>query len=311
MRATVFGLDVQTQASLHLLREATAAATGRTLELSVAERHALTNGWPADAELLCDQRERDGRVSFRIEFDERAGYLIEGPAYGRHLLDSSGRRASCAPEDHAEAAWQRLLIAQVLPFAAVLRGLEVLHASAVVTNFGAVALAGPSRSGKTTLALELCRRGARFLTDDVLALELAGGQLLGHPGAPVAGLAHGEARRLESIDTPLAAEVLGVNERERLLRMRPASEPAPIAALFFLQHRADGPDFARFETITDARMLLAATFNTVLQTPARLRSLLELCATVASRRVERVVIGPRTPVERLADAIEQRIGAGA
>ncbi|HTA36319.1 MAG TPA: hypothetical protein VK761_06355 [Solirubrobacteraceae bacterium] len=308
-RATVFGLDVHAPSSLRLLDGATAEATGRVLELTVADPHVRPRRSPAQAELVCDQREADGRVSFRIKSDQRTGYLIEGPAYGSHQLDVAGRHASCRPGDRAEEVWQRLLIAQVLPFAAVLRGLEVLHASAVVTDAGAIVLAGPSRSGKTTLALELCRRGARFLTDDVLALELAHGRLLGHPGAPVAGLAHGEARRLESLRTPLAAELVGVNDRERLLRMRPAAEPAPIAALLFLQHRRDGSGTARFEAVTDARMLLAATFNTVLRTPARLRSLLELCATVASRRVERVVIGPRTPVDQLADAIQQRVGA--
>jgi hypothetical protein len=308
-RATAFGLDVCTRMPIRLLRGARAAATGRALELIVGEHDARADRWADHAQLVCDQREVDGSVSFRIERDTSAGYLIEGPAYGSSIVALDGRRVLCLPEGRADQAWQRLLIAQVLPFVAILRGLEALHASAVVTEFGAVALSGPSRAGKTTLALELCRRGAHFLADDVLALECAGEQLLGHPGSPVAGLAHDEARRLESSRTPLAAELLAVNDRERLLAMRTASGPAPVAALFFLERRADASATPRFEVVTDPRTLLAATFNTVLIEPARLRALLELCAVISARRVERVVIGPRTGVAQLVGAIEHRIGA--
>jgi hypothetical protein len=310
-RATAFGLDVHTRTPIRLLRGARAAATGRTLELTVGEHDARADRWPDGAELVCDQREVDGSVSFRIEHDASAGYLIEGPAYGSNIVEIDGRRVLCMPEGRADQAWQRLLIAQVLPFVAIMRGLEALHASAVVTELGAVVLSGPSRAGKTTLALELCRRGAHFLADDVLALECAGERLLGHPGSPVAGLAHDEARRLESSRTPVAAELLAVNERERLLAMRTAVGPAPVAALFFLERRAQVSAAPRFEVVTDPRTLLAATFNTVLIEPARLRALLELCAAISARRAERVVIGPRTGVEQLADAIEQRIGAPA
>jgi hypothetical protein len=311
VRATAFGLDVQTRAPVRLLRGARAAPTGRALELIVDEHETRAKHWPDGAELVCDQREVDGSVSFRIEHDARAGYLIEGPAYGASILELDGRRVRCMPEGRADHSWQRLLIAQVLPFAAILQGLEALHASAVVTKLGAIALSGPSRVGKTTLALELCRRGARFLADDVLALECTGGQLLGHPGSPVAGLAHAEARRLESARTQLSAELLAVNAREQLVAMRAARGPAPLAALFFLERRSAAPAAPRFEVVTEPRTLLAATFNTVLIEPARLRALLELCAVISTRRVERVVIGPRTGVEQLAAAIEQRIGVPA
>ncbi len=42
--------------------------------------------------------------------------------------------------------------------------------------------------------------------------------------------------------------------------------------------------------------------------PTRLRSLLELCAQVATLRVERIWIGPADDVEQVAEAIERRIG---
>jgi hypothetical protein len=331
-RATVFGLDVHSAEPLLLLQGAPGIASGRRLELELVGPDAAEPPWPQSAEIVCDQRERDGAVSFQIEADREAGYLIWGPAYGRHILSADGTSLLCAPVGCAAAAWQRLLVAQVLPFAALLHGLEVLHASAVVHEGRAIALLGPSRAGKTSLALELCRRGASFLADDVLALERAGERLLGHPGTPVAGIDHAEVQRLahdatappdepEEDPTPGAVPVaagapalagaIATNDRELIVRMTGAGQPAPLGALFLLERRADGPARAAFEPLTDGMPLLAATFNTVLTGPARLRELLEICALAARGRVERVRAGPALDAAGLAEAILERLGGRA
>jgi hypothetical protein len=311
--ATVFGLDVSTDVELPFLQRLpggrSVRPTGRRLDISVAAAGAPAPDWPDSAELVCDQRQPDGTVNFRIEADSDAGYLIWGPTYGRHLLSRDGQRALCIPGDCPADAWQRLLIAQVLPFAALLHGLEILHASAVVTDGGAIAFAGPSGAGKTSVALELCRRGASFLADDVLALERAGDDLMGHPGTPLAGLDHAEARRLDRADDTQRGEVVAVNAREQLVRVSGATEPAPLTALFFIDRHRDAPSEPRFEPAADPQRLLAATFNTVLTTPRRLHALLDVCALLAQRRVERIAIGPGVDAAQLAAAIERRLGA--
>jgi hypothetical protein len=309
VKATAFGLDVRSEITLAFLEGSTAKPTGRVLEISGADGDAAKLGWPEHAELVCEERQPDGSVIFRIEAHPEAGYLISGPQYGTILLSADGRRLQCASTGLPDAAWQRLLIAQALPFAALLRGLEIIHASAVVTERGAVAFVGPSRAGKTSLALELCRRGAGFLTDDVLALERVEEDLLGHPGTPVAGVDHAEAQRRERTEGRQRQEIVAVNSREQIVRMRGAPEPTPLAALFFLDRRRDAPNEPRFEPTTDPQPLFAATFNTVLTTPARLRGLLEVCALLARRRVERVAIGPGVDAARLAVAVEQRLGS--
>ncbi len=308
-RATAFGLDVESEISLSFLVGSTAKPTGRVLEISKRTQDAAKLDWPESAELVCDERRADGSVLFRIEAHPEAGYLISGPEYGAHLLSTNGQRLQCAPEGLPDEGWQRLLIAQVLPFAALLQGFEIIHASAVVTDRGAVAFIGPSRAGKTSLALELCRRGACFLADDVLALECAGDNLLGHPGTPVAGLDHAEAQRLDQAAGAQRQEVVAINARERIVRIHGASEPTPLVALFFLDRRQDAPGEPCFEPATDPQQLLAATFNTVLTTPSRLRGLLEVCALAARRRVERVAIGPSVDATRLAAAVERRLGS--
>lgn len=305
-RSTAFGLDVESELPLALLDASAARATARTLAVSL--RPGVRRSWPAAAAaLLCEDRQADGSLIYEVRLDPEDGYLIAGPEYGAHMLSADGRLLVCDPEGLPDASWQRLLIAQVLPFAAVLQGLEVFHASAVVLDGQAVAFVGPSRAGKTSVALELCRRGARFLADDVLALEPRAGALVGHPGSPLAGLDRAEAER-----APLAAaEILGENPRELLVRTQAAAAPAPLGALFFLERSADGPAQPRFEPLADAGALLGATFNFILASPRRLLGLLDVCALAAQRRVERVLAGPAVDAAQLGAAVSRRLEEAA
>lgn len=54
----------------------------------------------------------------------------------------------------------------------ILRGHLVLHAGAVQTESGVVAVTGASGMGKSTVSTLLCRAGARLVTDDVLRVDI-------------------------------------------------------------------------------------------------------------------------------------------
>jgi hypothetical protein len=308
--ATAFGLDLCSAMPLSFLEGSSAKPTGRTLAISELSADVTSLEWPESAELVWDERHPDdGSRIYRIERDPTDGYLIEGPEYGAYLLSTDGRHLHGARGDCSQAAWQRLLIAQVLPFAALLRGLEVFHASAVVWQGEAVAFLGPSGAGKTSLALALCQEDASFLADDVLALESRDDDLLAHPGTPVAGVAHTEAKRSCEVHGVWLEDVVAVNTRERVVRMVGADAPTRLRALFFLDRRADGPEEPRFESTVDVQLLLAATFNFVLATPARLRGLLDVCALAARLHVERIVVGPVTTASELSVAVRQRLSS--
>lgn len=308
VRATAFGLDVGMETALPFLAGGATAATGRTVELTLYED--AEPEWGAGGELLSDEREVDGGVLFQIEQGER-GYRISGPKYGAAVLAADGSRVSGAAGAGGMDAWQRLLIAQVLPFAAVLNGLEVLHASGVAAGGEAFALLGGSGSGKTSVALALCRLGAGFLADDVLAIERDGPRLLAHPGAPVAGIDSGEVERLRGLAAFDEGLVLAVDTREAIVRLRPQSEPLPLAGLFLLERRPDGPAWPHFEPVVGPAALLASTFNLVLLGDERLEGLLDLCALAAEGPVERVVSGPEVDPAMVAEAVAERIGIGA
>lgn len=59
-----------------------------------------------------------------------------------------------------------------LPLILQARGCEVLHASAVTTPAGVVALCAEKESGKSTLAYALARRGYPLWADDAVAIEI-------------------------------------------------------------------------------------------------------------------------------------------
>jgi hypothetical protein len=305
--ATAFGLDLEYEKPLPFLQEAgedtAARPTGRPLRIVYGEQPPA---WPDEAELVSDERGLDGEVIFQIEAAGEA-YRFRGPAYGTTVLSGAGTEVDGAPGEEGFEGWQRLLVAQVLPFAAALQGLEVLHAGAVVVGGEAVALSGPSGSGKTSLALALARRGAELLADDVLAIERAGEELLAHPGAPIAGIDLAEAERLGAQGEGGQAGVLAVNARERVARAALVPGPAPLGALFLLDRQLEGPDQPSFAAEGDPRQLLASTFNLLLASPERLAGLLDVCARLAARRVERVTFGPATDPDQLAAAIWARL----
>jgi hypothetical protein len=63
----------------------------------------------------------------------------------------------------------------VLPMALQVGGREVLHASAIRTPLGVLALCGISETGKSTIAFGLSRRGHELWADDAVAFEISSG----------------------------------------------------------------------------------------------------------------------------------------
>jgi hypothetical protein len=105
-----------------------------------------------------------------------------GVAYGRFKIPASARAVPVAiPEGSPDAAvllYQRFL-------ATVLLQVErhaVFHGAALVDRAGGgLLLAGPSGHGKSSLALELVRRGFGFLGDDYAPVDLAAGTVWPFP----------------------------------------------------------------------------------------------------------------------------------
>jgi len=239
-----------------------------------------------------------------VDFAERAGYLLWAEGCGRVLISADGRQLLCDPvRDRAD--WTTILWAQALPFAATLRGLEVLHAAGVVTGAGAVLLAGEPGAGKSSLAAALVRRGAGLLGDDALALQQRAGELVAHPSAGLLHLRPAEEARLSTSERSALGAPTELQGKWRYTRA--VAGPAPLAALLLLERSAREPVLERLDAV-DPFDLLASTFNLSIRTPERLRRQLDVVtALAAGGHVYRLRVQPGTDATRLAALVDEQL----
>src|SRR6185436_12938258 len=198
--AVAFGLAVHGPLRLDSLVAAPATGPPDT-RVERASRAALDARWrAARPRPLLERRVAGGGIGLTVQHDAAAGYRVWAPRHGAWVVAPDGRTVTGAAPSGPRWRWERLVLAQALPLASVLQGMEVLHASAVSLDGRAVAFLGRSGAGKTTLATRLLARGARLVTDDVLALDTAGGHVRAHRGAAVARLDPREVRAIPAAE---------------------------------------------------------------------------------------------------------------
>jgi hypothetical protein len=235
----------------------------------------------ASPQRVRELRDPGGELMLSVDADVAAGYRMEVPGTGAFLVAPEGREILCAPEPGA--AWTDLLTGQLLPLAATLRGMEVLHASAVELNGRALAVTAPPGYGKTSVALHLVLAGAPLLTDDAVALDPGAPRLTAYPGLGTLGVRPQEDERLTPEERARLGEPVRAGDRLRY-RVPRAGGPLPLGALCLLRRLgAPGARLAiRVIDPVDPFALLASTFNLSVRTPERLRRQLDLCARLAA-----------------------------
>lgn len=244
----------------------------------------------AGARTLCEQDVAGTRYAV-MRHDEH-GFLLHNDFYGRYRVSASGAEVDCAPGELPDWLWQRFLVGQILPLAALLHGLETLHSSSVAIDGRALLLLGSSGAGKTSVALHLAGQGAVLLSDDVTAIEPDGPTVLAHPGTSLASVDVAEAERLP--ETVPTRRVLGVSEGEARLAIDDVGEePYPIAAVYVLTRRDDARRLSFAEPDVDpAVVLLGGTFNAYHRGNDRLVTQLGACAALSESAFLRLVEVP-------------------
>jgi hypothetical protein len=210
-------------------------------------------------------------MPFRVERGVRPDHLfLHGDRFICHL-DPTGATLLRSTAGEDVASW-RVVLDSVLFSVALLRGLEALHAGAVVGDAGAIAVAAAAGGGKSTLLTALIAAGYELLADDVVALEGKGEAVLAHPGPPL-------------MTVPAAApsppgEELAVIGEERWLATPVCAQARPLAAVVLLNRRA-GTETALLPLATPFISLLPMMLGFP-RIPERERSRFELAATVAA-----------------------------
>lgn len=238
----------------------------RTVSAEEIERHWSGQeaiGWEAtiDGAPFLVERGKDGDHRFS-----------NGERSVQHLSADGGLlRCAWTEEDGAER-W-RIVLDSVLFSVALVRGYEALHAGAVATERGAIAITAGAGGGKSTLLDELLRRGKRLLSDDVIALEARGDSApLAQPGPPVMTV----PVRIE----PPPGEPIASLDGERWVAVPVAPEPLPLAGLIVLDRRAGL--VAGLDPVVDPLPVLLGSLLRFPRTVERERSRFEIAAAIAS-----------------------------
>jgi hypothetical protein len=236
VRNTYAGFGLQLRSAFALPGMVPQPATGLpSLELELQTPAQLEDAWSGSASPRPWRgRLGDGEV-FAVEWGREGDLRFAYGERARFLLDRAGGHLGCAPQNAQDFDWLRVLITRVLPNVSLARGREALHASAVETPTGVLAVAAPSGMGKSTLATEMLGRGCPLFADDTVVLERRDGEVLGHPGSPHTNLPAAEAERAEALGSLLAE--LG---EERWLALSDIGDrPRRLAAVVILE-RAPG-----------------------------------------------------------------------
>jgi hypothetical protein len=272
-----------------------------TVDLVYAD--SIDDVWP-------DGGRRTGRMGpaerpvMVVDEHPEAGYRITLPPYGRYLVSADGRSIGCAPPSVAWWYWQRLLIGQVLPAAAALRGYEVLHASAVAIGDRAIAFAGDSGLGKSSLALRLLQGGATLVAEDVLTVHERDGRLLTEPGAAMVNLRESESARIEAPELERMGAAVGASHGKRHVIVDREDRTLELRRLYLLERGAPGdPTFAPVEA-PGARDVFVNSFVNYVLRADRLVTQLDIAACLARTvPIVRLRVKPGMAAGELAELV--------
>jgi hypothetical protein len=264
--------------------------------ISPAQIQRLWSG--ADGVPVWQGRLGDGR-SLTIERGIAGDLLITDAARARFHLDPGRESLRCAPL-RGGLDWQRTLLSKVLSSISLLHGYEALHASAVESPEGAIAILAPAGSGKTTLALELMRRSYRLMSDDVLTLAATPEGVSAFPGTPHMNVGSGNDG---CTSIPQASVTLGDADGERWIAVpNAACDARRLVSIVLLQR---GPGLAlQLQILRQGPLELAPYMLGLLDDSARPRRRFELYGDLsATATLMRVTAGPADSPAAIADLI--------
>lgn len=169
---------------------------------------------------------------------EAGGYLVRFHGMADFSIDLGSRTIACWRRGTTPLTTIRhLLLDQVMPLVLSRGPRLVLHAAAVDTPKGAVALVGPAGSGKSTLASALAVAGLPLLTDDCLLVEPATRGFIARSFYPGARLWPDSARAL---GTCLRSSAVAHYTRKRRVASLASPSPGesfPLSRLLVLSSR--------------------------------------------------------------------------
>jgi hypothetical protein len=271
--------------------------SGPGLELRLSSRPEIDQSWSGggaigweatiDGERFIAERGHAGDYRFR----HGEGSLCHLSANRAVLL--------CALGDERDPLAWRVVLDSVLFSVALIGGYEALHAGAVGTAAGALAIAAGSGGGKSTLLAELLGDDCSLLADDIVVLESRGGAApLAHPGAPLMTVP-------AAID-PLPGPAIASIGEETWVAVPTSREAVPLTGLVVL-NRAPGLATG-LRRVEDPLLVLMQSLLRFPQSSERERARFEIAAEIAAKvPVWELRADPEVTPAGLADLVRARL----
>jgi hypothetical protein len=256
----VCNLAIQSSIPLPELSRATNSAPDYCFELLPAGE-----AYPGDYRWFNDWVFQDEvRLSFAFRNED---YLLRFPEHADFLISRHGSQIKCQPlPDVSESTVRHLLLDSVIPLILSRRELLVLHASAILSDHGAIAFIGTSGQGKSTLAASHGQLGYPLISDDYLVLREVAGAWVAIPSYPGVRL---QPKSTDGIfqTMPPSAEVASYTTKRRIsdVELLPfADSPANIQCLYVLDDEGRAPPEPVVEPISQREIfmkLVSSSFN--------------------------------------------------
>lgn len=228
-------------------------------------------------------------------------YYLRWSRLFEFLVSADGRRIAGRPlADLSFESFHTYLLGVVLSFSLLKRGLDPLHATAVVVDGKAVGFLGDTGYGKSSLGAAFLQAGYPLLTDDLLIVRNRAHGFSAYSGPPRIKLFPEIAKTLLGEQaTGIPMNPLTPKLIIPLDRHQSHKGPVPLRALYALPRPSAG---ARSRRLTLRRLsqrgafltLLKSTFNDEVVEPERLRHQFLLCARIASTIPMKLLSHPRS-----------------
>jgi hypothetical protein len=283
------------------------AADDREVDLVVRGCNAIPRpAAPPPSALTLDWRQVEH--GWRLRYHDRSDEALE------FVFDSKARQLDirCTLPDLTDDI-VAVLIGPALAAALHLRGIPVLHASAVVVDGRAVLVAGMAGAGKSTLTAALLARSMPLLSEDVAALTFENGGILVQPGCPRLRLCP-DAAPVVGRTTEELPRVFGPRVLDDKRWLEPATlpggfhaRPTPLGGIYLLAPRHPETKAFAIEPLPPQRAGLALLDHLYgtrwLRIPKA--KALEWCGQIAGRTPVRLLHAPPglNRVRESADAI--------
>jgi hypothetical protein len=221
------------------------------------------------------------------------------------LITRDGATVLCSVEHPDDVRWQRQLLDTILFSVSFANGFELLHASSVAIDDGLVAFVAPSGTGKSSIAVELSRRGCRIFSDDVLAIGQGPDGLTCHPGPAVMNVP-----RSAGLPVGVGAGVIAAFPAEDevwITLERAATSPRPLRAVYRLDRSADSSSLSPDPAPTVLDLLPHAI--SLPHGPARARRRFELFSALADQvAMFQLAVDSNADPRAIADLVETSLG---